>query len=249
MTEESASHAAPHRPRGDGLAARPGPAIDAPANSRGGESPQRWCFEFSIEGDLRFISHHDMLRMFQRALARADLPVRYSQGFNPHASVSLPLPRPVGLASDAEAVVIVFDGEADADTILARLASQMPGGLILRAARRLEQGEKLHPDRVRYRIETDGIAPPDIDRRIRELLDAAAAPMERKEAKTGRTRTVDVRPYIDTIERRGSVIEMALRVADTVRPAELAERLGMDARAAVARKRRREIQRRTTSER
>ncbi|GAF87148.1 unnamed protein product, partial [marine sediment metagenome] len=62
---------------------------------------ERWVFGYDVDGDLRFISHHDMLRLFARSLARAALPVRFSEGFNPHPRLSIPLPRPVGVASQA----------------------------------------------------------------------------------------------------------------------------------------------------
>ena len=70
---------------------------------------ERWVFTFSVTGDLRFISHRDTLRLLQRAVARADLPVRFSEGYNPHPRIAIPLPRPVGVASDDEAVVIEFE--------------------------------------------------------------------------------------------------------------------------------------------
>ena len=40
---------------------------------------ERWVFDFSLDGDLRFISHRDTLRLFHRALARASLPVSFSR--------------------------------------------------------------------------------------------------------------------------------------------------------------------------
>ena len=68
---------------------------------------EKWAFEFSVTGDLRFISHRDTVRVFQRALARAALPVAYSEGFNPHPRLSLPLPRAVGVASEAELMDVI----------------------------------------------------------------------------------------------------------------------------------------------
>ncbi|MBN1844663.1 MAG: DUF2344 domain-containing protein, partial [Sedimentisphaerales bacterium] len=44
---------------------------------------------FDVEGDLRFLSHRDTLRCWQRALTRATVPLRYSQGFNPHPRLVL----------------------------------------------------------------------------------------------------------------------------------------------------------------
>lgn len=74
---------------------------------------------FAIGGTLRFLSHAETLRVFQRACARARLPVKFTEGFNPHPKLSLPLPRPVGVASDDELLVLrLFDqgGLAVADS-------------------------------------------------------------------------------------------------------------------------------------
>ncbi len=64
------------------------------------------AIRFRIGGALRFLSHAETARLWQRACTRAALPVRYSQGFNPHPRMSLPLPRPVGVAADEELLVV-----------------------------------------------------------------------------------------------------------------------------------------------
>lgn len=61
---------------------------------------------FRIGSSLRFLSHAETLRLFQRACVRADINLRYSQGFNPHPKMSLPLPRPVGVESDDELLTL-----------------------------------------------------------------------------------------------------------------------------------------------
>jgi hypothetical protein len=56
--------------------------------------------KFRIRGSLRFLSHAEMLKVFQRACIRAGLQVQHSQGFNPRPKLSLPLPRSVGVETD-----------------------------------------------------------------------------------------------------------------------------------------------------
>ncbi|MBN1362599.1 MAG: DUF2344 domain-containing protein [Sedimentisphaerales bacterium] len=79
---------------------------------------------FAIGGMLRFLSHAETLRVFQRACARAAVPVKFSEGFNPHPKLSLPLPRPVGVESADELLVVrLFDESgvpADGTETLAR---------------------------------------------------------------------------------------------------------------------------------
>ncbi len=57
---------------------------------------------FRIGGSLRFLSHAETMRLFQRACVRAGVKVAYSQGYNPHQRMSLVLPRSVGVESDDE---------------------------------------------------------------------------------------------------------------------------------------------------
>ena len=70
--------------------------------------------KFQIDGILRFLSHSQTLSMFQRAVIRADINPQYSQGFNPRPRISLPLPRPLGIESDDEVMVmpISIDSES-----------------------------------------------------------------------------------------------------------------------------------------
>ena len=55
--------------------------------------------DFSIQGDLAYLSHQETLKMFQRALIRASVPLAFSMGFNPHPRLSIPFPRSVGTQS------------------------------------------------------------------------------------------------------------------------------------------------------
>lgn len=208
------------------------------------EQRQRWVFSFSVLGDLRFISHHDTLRLFRRALARASLPVRYSEGFNPHPRIMMPLPRPVGIASDAEAIVIETDGPIEPDDALLRLERQTPTDLRMLRVRRLEPGERLVPALVRYRVEPADPAIVDLPHRLRQLLEADVVPVARKNPKKAGTSSVDIRPYIGAIVVDNGAVEMTLRVTGcgTAKPAEVAGLLGYEASAINHRIRRLEIQ-------
>ena len=80
--------------------------------------PQKWAIELSVEGDLRFLSHHDMMRAMERLVCRAKLPLKYTQGFNPRPVLSLSLPRPVGVASRAELLVVTLEEDLDEQVLL-----------------------------------------------------------------------------------------------------------------------------------
>jgi len=86
----------------------------------------------------KYISHLDLLRAFTRAISRAQLPVRYTQGFNPHQIITFSLPLPIGVTSETEFVDIDFDETVDNPEIMERLNENLPpdirvisvGGLI-----------------------------------------------------------------------------------------------------------------------
>lgn len=192
---------------------------------------ERWVFGYSVEGDLRFISHRDTLRMFGRALARASMPVRYSEGFNPHPRLSIPCPRPVGVASQAESVVIEFERPIDGEEALRELDRQTPVDIKMTGARRLDPGERLRPALVWYCL--DAVDPPvaDTGSRVRRILESTVVPVERVSPKHAQARTIDVRPYLADMRVDGHTVEFTLHVGTgggTVKPGEIAGLFGFD---------------------
>ena len=205
---------------------------------------ERWAFGYSVDGDLRFISHRDTLRMFGRALARASLPVRYSEGFNPHPRLSIPFPRPVGVASQAESVVVEFKRPIDGEEALRELDRQTPVDIEMVSVRRLDPGERLRPAMVRYCLDAGNPRAADTGSRVRQILESAVVPMERVNPKHANTQTIDVRPHLADMHVDGSTVEFTLRVAtggDTVKPGEIAGLLGLDPRSINHRIRRLEV--------
>lgn len=195
-----------------------------------GESRHRVGFCFHVDGDVRYLSHRDMLRMFRRALARASLPVRFTEGFNPRPRMTIPLPRPVGVASQAELLVVELDEPIEPDEAARRLAAQMPGGIRITEGRSVPQGPMPRPERVRYRLEPDAPIPGELEHRFRHLLQQEAIEVTRSDPDSGAARRVDVRPFIKEIRMDGCAIEFDTVVTDrgTVRPAEVGEMLGFD---------------------
>jgi radical SAM-linked protein len=82
-----------------------------------------------VDAEARFLSHHDMMRLMARAARRAGLPVAYSGGFNPRPRLSLPLPRPVGIAAREELMTLELTEPIESDQVIARLSAQVPGGM------------------------------------------------------------------------------------------------------------------------
>lgn len=91
----------------------------------------RLCFEKT--GNAVWISHLDLMRVFQRAFKRAGLPLTHTQGFNPRPSVSIALPLSVGIESECELLDFDLDGdEIPNDEICRRLNGALIDGIRVR---------------------------------------------------------------------------------------------------------------------
>ncbi len=96
----------------------------------------KWRLKFSKTGMGKYISHLDLLRTFTRAIHRANLPVKYSQGFNPHQLITFSLPLALGVTSETEFVDIDFEDTATPKMIGEALNKTLPPDIkILRVSR------------------------------------------------------------------------------------------------------------------
>lgn len=97
---------------------------------------------FEKKGNAVWISHLDLMRLFQRAFQRAGLPLKHTQGFNQRPFVSIALPLPVGLSSECELLDFDLDGvTVSCDEICERLNKALVSGV--RVLRVYENGRKL----------------------------------------------------------------------------------------------------------
>jgi radical SAM-linked protein len=90
---------------------------------------QRLRVRYAKRGRLRFTSHRDFSRAFERAVFRARLPMAYSSGFNPHPRISYAGASPTGSASEAEYLELAMAEVVDPATVHAALDRAMPDGL------------------------------------------------------------------------------------------------------------------------
>src|SRR3982751_3037834 len=89
---------------------------------------------FPRRGRLRFLSHRDVARSFERAVRRAGLPVAHSHGFSPHPRLSWIGAAPTGAASEAEDVEIGLTRPVEPGALAAALDAALPDGLDVLAA-------------------------------------------------------------------------------------------------------------------
>ena len=95
---------------------------------------------YTQTGRAIWISHLDMMRMLQRAMNRANVPIKYSEGFNPHALISILMPLSVGTESYCQLADIRVKEDVDLSALPAQLTAVMPEGIVVTGA--WENGEK-----------------------------------------------------------------------------------------------------------
>ena len=96
---------------------------------------------FEKTGTAVWISHLDLMRLFQRAFARANLPLKHTQGFNPRPSVSIALPLSVGMESVCELLDFEVEGDFTPEEIARRLNETLIDGVRVRQV--YEGGRKI----------------------------------------------------------------------------------------------------------
>lgn len=84
---------------------------------------------FSKTGDMRFISHLDLMRLFQRALRRANLPIAISQGFSPHLKISIKRALKLGQESLDETLTVHLSKRTDGAVFMELLNNNLPQGI------------------------------------------------------------------------------------------------------------------------
>lgn len=94
-------------------------------------NPQRFRVWFRKGDRVRYISHLDVLRYWERAIRRAGLPLSYSQGFTPHPKLAFAGPLPLGFTAEAEVMDVTLDDRVDLAAFRERLAEQTSGDLRL----------------------------------------------------------------------------------------------------------------------
>ncbi|WP_129840473.1 TIGR03936 family radical SAM-associated protein [Streptomyces sp. RFCAC02] len=156
---------------------------------------QRIRLRYTKRGRLRFTSHRDFQRAFERALRRAAVPMAYSAGFTPHPKVSYANAAPTGTASEAEYLEIALSAPRDPEALRAGLDTSLPPGLdVIDAveARTADFAERLTASLWELRL--DGVEPERAAGAVAAFL-AADAVEVRRQTKKG-LRSFDARAAV-----------------------------------------------------
>jgi radical SAM-linked protein len=82
---------------------------------------------------MKYISHLDLMRLFMRALRRADLPVKITEGFNPHPKLSIKRALKLGLESEHEEATVVLKEQIIPEEFKEKLQGQLPQGIEIKS--------------------------------------------------------------------------------------------------------------------
>lgn len=155
---------------------------------------------FEKKGNAVWMSHLDLMRLFQRAFKRAGLPLKHTQGFNPRPSVSIALPLSVGVESNCEILDFELDGmTVTNEDILTRLNSALVNGVSVLDV--YENGQKIKNLaflQCRVTMEYDNGIPECGVAQIRQLFAAQELIVE-KHSKNG-VQNQNIIPMIRTLE-------------------------------------------------
>ncbi|UCF44548.1 MAG: DUF2344 domain-containing protein [Planctomycetota bacterium] len=205
--------------------------------------------KFKVRGNLRFLSHAEMLRFFQRACVRAGMKIQYSQGFNPRPKMSLPLPKPVGVEVEGDLLCLGVHRDPTItdyrSQVADRLAAQLPEGCELLSVSIAGAKASFQPRAATYILT---VREECVDERLRtkiaELLASESLILQRRIDGRGNIRDVDVRPFVKSAELadRDIVIECVVTSAGSIRVEEIVKLLGLDATELAAPIRRTKVQ-------
>ena len=186
--------------------------------------------KFSKNGPIKFIGHLDVMRYFQKALRRADIDVKYSEGFSPHQLISFAQPLSVGATSDGEYLDMTVNSMTSTEDIMERLNLVMNEGIKIEAITELDEREEKAMTlsyAAKYRIRFRDSLKPDFNWAVKmqEYLNKDKLPTMKK-TKSGE-KEIDMKPMIFSYEldeaNEEGVFLLSMSSSATLKPALLFE--------------------------
>ena len=198
---------------------------------------QRLRVRFSRGEEIKYISHLDLMRLWQRALNRAGIPLAYSEGFNPHPRMSLAAPLALGVTGEAELMDIFLAKWSSPHVFTTAIGRQLPGGIKIEQVYNIALTMPSLQSQVRFAeynvsVKT-GKEKEEIELAINALLDKSSIPWQHQRD-TG-TRHYDLRVLVEDLWLAGwrqgyCNVMMRLRCDSngSGRPEQVAAALGFD---------------------
>lgn len=176
--------------------------------------------KFTKQGHMKFIGHLDMMRYFQKVMRRAQVDIRYSEGFSPHQIMSFAAPLGVGLTSNGEYMDIEVLSTRDSKTMVEQMNQAMVEGTRILSYRLLEDSCKNAMSIVAaadYMLTfRENYKPEDMEAFFKEFSDFLSQPkiVITKETKKGQ-RELDLKPLIYEARRNGDSVFLKLSTGST----------------------------------
>jgi len=184
---------------------------------------------FRKGGDLRLLSHHDLMRTFERLLRRAALPFASTEGFHPKPRFVFALSLPLGVIGCAEIVEIELDEQIEPAQVRDRLQAQCPPGLAILDAQRIAPNAGVHVRGLCYGISVPADRIESTRQRIALVLAGGACWVQRSKPAP---RRLDIRPFLRDLRLDGATgfleMDLWLLPAGTARPDEVLAILGLE---------------------
>ena len=176
----------------------------------------RMALEFAKKDAAAFISHLDLQRAFSRAIRRSGMPVKLSEGFNPHYTVSFASALALGLPSECECVEMQLTKQVSPDEFLQAMNEALPPGLAAKRAVRLrDEAPKLmaalaEAEYIAELMDADLTA---VDAALRDIMGSEAVMVLRNVK--GMQKETNIRPMITMMTLSGSTLVMRLWAGST----------------------------------
>jgi radical SAM-linked protein len=196
--------------------------------------------KFKIGGSLRFLSHAETVKLFQRACVRADINMQYSRGFNPRPRLSLPLPRTVAVESDDDLLCLRVNRDMNEpqvtdyeSRIKDKLSGHLPRDCELLSVEVAEANASFQPATATYIFTVPpGYLNAEVKAAVEALLEGESCHLRRRMgAKHPKFKNVDVRPFLKSIKTDDTtiVVECNISSAGTIRVEEILKLLTLNA--------------------
>jgi radical SAM-linked protein len=138
---------------------------------------QHLVVRYAKRGKMRFASHRDVARAFERGVRRAGLPIAYSAGFSPHPKISYVGGAPTGVASEAEYLTLALTSPEAVDQVRVRLDAMLPDGIDVVDV--TEAGLGGPPEASVWQVALPGVRPDVAAQAVAGFLALTEAPVER----------------------------------------------------------------------
>jgi len=192
----------------------------------------RFRVQFSKGEAVKYISHLDLVRAFERALRRAEIPIAFSEGFNPHPKLSLASALRVGTTSEAEVLDLELSRPVEPEWLTAVLQTALPSGIAVSAVKNIEPAAPAAmavANLARYRIEarlTDACPEAAARAALAAFLAAEVITVERETSKG--KKNLNIRPLTQSLallelsdDTLSLAADLSMGTAGTGRPEEV----------------------------